>query len=114
MIVTTTGRGYQSVQFADQAGNRGIAEQSSEIDPANPTLDQPGSSYLLLGRIDAPVTLSIEQVGELVEYLERWLDEGKFVQHNPEALGQNAAKEGAADRAGFPTKDLVACAADSC
>jgi hypothetical protein len=68
------------------AGQRGIAEQSSEIDHGNPTWHQPGSSYLLLGSQDAPLQLSVEQVGELVEYLEKWLDEGKFVRAAPETV----------------------------
>lgn len=78
MKVTMTPRGYQSVQFTDQARHRGIAEQSSEIDRGNPTWTDPGSSYVLLGRQDAPVQLNIEQVGELVEYLQRWLESGRF------------------------------------
>jgi hypothetical protein len=86
MKVTMTPRGYQSVQFVDQAGQRGIAEQSNEIDHGNPTWDRPGSSYLLLGRQEAPLQLSVEQVGELVEYLENWLDEGRFVRTAPEPV----------------------------
>jgi hypothetical protein len=90
MKVTMTSRGYQSVRFVDQAGNRGIAEQSSAIDAGNPTRDQPGSSYLLLGREDSPVQLNIDQVGELVEYLERWLEEGKLVASVPGACAESA------------------------
>jgi hypothetical protein len=73
----------------DQAGQHGIAEQSSAIDHANPTWNRPGSSYLLLGRQDAPLQLSVEQVGELVEYLEKWLDEGKFVRMAPQTACQS-------------------------
>jgi len=45
------------------------------VDCGNPTYDKPGSSYLLLGRQDAPVQLSIDQVGELAEYLQKWLED---------------------------------------
>lgn len=83
MHVTMTDRGYQSLRFNDQAGNAGIAEQSPAIDHGNPTRTDPGSSYLLLGRQGSPVQLSVEQVGELVEYLERWLEHGRFVRHPP-------------------------------
>src|SRR5262249_16121316 len=73
MKVTTTPHGFQSVQFTDEAGKIGIAEQCGGVDYANPTADQPGRSYLLLGRQDAPVQLNMEQVAELVGYLQKWL-----------------------------------------
>lgn len=93
MKVTMTPRGYQSIQFADQAGNRGIAEQSSAIDYGNPTWDKPGSSYLLIGRQDAPLQLSVDQVGELVEYLQTWLEEGKLA-HSVSESGRSRSSSG--------------------
>ena len=98
MKVTTTPRGFQSVQFTDQAGHCGIAEQSGAVDYGNPTYDQAGSSYLLLGRQDAPVQLSIDQVGELVEYLQKWLEDGCFVSHKHRALPSPHQKQGASRR----------------
>lgn len=88
MKVTTTARGYQSIQFVDQAGHCGIAEQSGGVDHANPTADVPGSSYLLLGRQDAPLQLNIDQVGELVEHLQKWLEEGKFTSSAPQTTAK--------------------------
>src|SRR5262245_16837212 len=79
MRVTRTAGGLQSLQFVDEAGNRCIAEQSPEVDPNNPCADQVGSSYLLLGRHDAPVQLNLDQVGELVEWLQKWLEHGEFM-----------------------------------
>jgi hypothetical protein len=45
----------------------------------------------LLGREDSPVQLNIDQVGELVEYLERWLEEGKLAVSVPGAWPGPAA-----------------------
>src|SRR5262245_14536675 len=101
MKVTTTARGYQSLQFTDQAGKRGIAEQSGDVDYANPTYDQAGSSYLLIGRQDAPVQLSIDQVGELVEYLQKWLEDGCFVRpvpHRHDAVSPPLQQQGSSQR----------------
>ena len=98
MRVTMTAQGFQSLQFTDQAGNRCIAEQSREVDPSNPTSDHAGSSYLLLGRQDAPVQLSIDQVGELVEYLEKWLENGQFVRSAPNAADRGVPAPHLVDR----------------
>jgi hypothetical protein len=93
MKVTTTAQGYQSVQFVDQAGNSGVLEQSKEIDPSNPTADQPGTSYVLLGRKDSVLQLNIDQVSELVEYLQKWLEEGKFVKGSAGSHGKHEVWE---------------------
>jgi hypothetical protein len=69
----------QSIQFVDQDGNRGIAEQSKEIDPSNRTWTDANTSYL-----------NNDQVGELVEYLQKWLEEGRFVQASSEARAKSA------------------------
>jgi len=101
MKVMTTPHGFQSVQFTDETGKVGIAEQCGGVDYANPTADQAGSSYLLLGRQDAPVQLNMEQVGELVEYLEKWLEYGCFVQparHKHGAVPPPHQKQGSAQR----------------
>jgi hypothetical protein len=78
MKVKTTPRGYQSIEFTDQAGKRGVLEQTGGTDYGNPTWDQSGTSYVLLGRKDAPIQLNIDQVGELVEHLQAWLEDGRF------------------------------------
>jgi hypothetical protein len=36
------------------------------------------SSFLLLGREEAPLKLNVEQAGALVEYLQRWLEHGRL------------------------------------
>src|SRR5262249_34535023 len=48
------------------------------------------TSYLFLGRQDAPVQLNIDQVGELVEYLQQWLECGKFAEAPRVALQRTA------------------------
>jgi hypothetical protein len=73
-----TDRGLQHIQFIDDQGNPGTLEQSPEIDYSNPTADVPNTSYVLLGRRDTPLQLSIDQVGELVDYLQTWLEHGQF------------------------------------
>lgn len=78
MEVHVTDRGLQCVYFTDNRGNPGILQQSPEIDYSNPTADEPNTSYVVLGRRDAPVQLTIDQVGELVEYLQTWLEYGRF------------------------------------
>jgi hypothetical protein len=79
MQVTTTPRGLQRISFVDHDDQPAILEQTSGIDYANPTFDQPNSSFVLFGRKDAPVKLNMDQVAELVGYLQTWLEEGVFV-----------------------------------
>lgn len=79
MQVRTTPRGLQCISFADQDENPAILEQTSGIDHANPTFDESNSSFVLLGQKDAPAKLSMDQVAELVSYLQTWLEDGKFV-----------------------------------
>jgi hypothetical protein len=70
--------------------------------------------YLLLGREETPLKLSIEQVGELVEYLEKWLDEGRFVRKAPELAAEPVIR--GPHRRPAPTaeaKDPDSCAVDS-
>jgi hypothetical protein len=76
MQVTTTRRGLQRISFVDHDDKPAILEQTSGIDYDNPTFDQPSSSFVLLGRKDAPVKLTMDQVAELVGYLQTWLEEG--------------------------------------
>ncbi|MFO0969942.1 MAG: hypothetical protein U0793_30685 [Gemmataceae bacterium] len=76
MKVKMTPTGVQSIDFVDQAGARGVLKQTSGRDYGNPTWDQPNSSYVLLGVKDAPLKLNMDQVAELVEYLQTWLETG--------------------------------------
>ena len=78
MDVHVTDRGLQSIHFSDDQGRPGILEQSPGIDYGNSTYDVPNSSFVLLSRKDAPLQLNLEQVGELVEYLQVWLEHGRF------------------------------------
>jgi len=48
MQVTTTRLGHQRISFADHDRNQAILEQTGGIDYANPTFDEPGSSFVLL------------------------------------------------------------------
>ena len=86
MQVRTTPRGLQRITFVDQDGKPAILEQTSGIDYANPTFDEANSSFVLLGQKDAPVKLNMDQVAELVGYLQTWLEEGQF------AAGVESAK----------------------
>src|SRR5262245_56277958 len=64
----------------EQESDMRLAECSSEIDHSNPTWTQPGSSYLLIGRQDTPVQLNIDQLDELVKYLQGWLETAKLAE----------------------------------
>lgn len=64
MQVTTTPRGLQRISFVDHDDQPAILEQTSGID-CNPTFDEANSSFVLLGRKDAPVKLNMDQVAEL-------------------------------------------------
>jgi len=78
MEVHVTDRGLQRIQFADDQGKPGILEQAPGTDYGNPTYDVPNSSYVLLGCQEAPLKLNLDQVGELVEFLQVWLERGQF------------------------------------
>ena len=79
MHVTTTPRGLQRISFVDYNDNQSTLEQTSGIDYGNPTHDEPGTSFVLLGRKDAPIKLNMDQVAEMVEYLKTWLEDVAFV-----------------------------------
>ena len=76
MQVTTTPRGLQRIPFVDQDDKPAILEPTRGIDYGNPTHDEPNSSFVLLGRKDAPIKLNLDQVADLVGYLNVWLEEG--------------------------------------
>jgi hypothetical protein len=78
MHVTKTPRGLQRISFVDQNDKTVTLEQTTGCDYANPTFDEAGSSFVLLGQQDAPAMLNMAQVAELVEYLQTWLQEGAF------------------------------------
>jgi len=78
MQVRMTPRGLQRISFVDQDDKPAILEQTNSIDYANPTFDEANSSFVLLGRKDAPVKLNMDQVAEVVGYLQTWLEDGRF------------------------------------
>jgi hypothetical protein len=59
MHVTTTPRGLQRISFVDHNDIQAILEQTSGIDYGNPTHDEPGTSFVLLGRKDATCCASV-------------------------------------------------------
>src|SRR5688572_16101042 len=79
MQVTRTPRGLQRISFVDHDDKPAILEQTSGSDYGNPTYDEANSSFVLLGRKDAPVKLNMDQIAELVEYLQTWLEKGVLV-----------------------------------
>ena len=78
MQVRTTPRGLQRISFVDQDDKPAILEQTSGIDYGNPTFDEANSSFVLLGRKDAPVKLNMDQVAEVGRILQTWLEEDAF------------------------------------
>lgn len=78
MRITKTDRGFQIVRFKDRGGVECTLQQSSAIDDTDRGMEQPGSSFVWLGGIDARMHLSRERVAELLPILSRWLETGKF------------------------------------
>ena len=78
-VCEKTQRGFQIIRFAD--GNDEVCElqQSSSIDDTEHGLNQPGSSFLWLGREGTDrIHLHREHVRELIQVFQGWLIDGKL------------------------------------
>ena len=73
MIVETTSRGFQVVEFEDCYGKECSLQQSSLA-----IMEEPGSSAIWLGREGHRMHLSLEQTKKLKGLLEVWIETGGF------------------------------------
>jgi len=78
-VCEKTQRGFQIIRFADGNDEACELQQSSAIDDTERGLNQPGSSFLWLGREDTDrIHLHREHVQELIQVLQGWLSDGKL------------------------------------
>ena len=77
LVVETTERGFEIIQFCDRNGEECSLQQSSawlDNDAA------PGASAVWLGRDEAGMRMHLDRslVAQLIHVLQRWLDIGSF------------------------------------
>jgi hypothetical protein len=71
--IKKTERGFELIEFTDRNGQQCSLQQSSAA-----VYEQPGSSAVWFGIGDQKMHLSLEQVKELLPFLQRWTENGSF------------------------------------
>lgn len=71
--IIRTDRGFQLIRFRDHNGSNSTLQQSSLA-----IYEQPGTSAVWLGIEGERMHLNLEQVKDLIEALQNWVDEGTF------------------------------------
>lgn len=79
MKIDKTNRGFQTLICGTypEEGEGAITWQSSAIGDYDNSFDLPGSSYLWFGG-EKKFHLNREEVQELIDHLQRWVDTGNF------------------------------------
>ncbi len=75
MEVDHTARGFELIEFTDRNGQDCSLQQSSAAD-----FQDPGTSAVWFGVGETRMHLSLEQVKELIPFLQAWVDNGSFKQ----------------------------------
>ncbi len=73
-----TDQGMQRIDFPEFSNIECLVQQSATNRENSP----PGSVFLWLGTLRAPMCLDRQRVAELVSVLQTWLDTGKLVESN--------------------------------
>lgn len=88
MNIDHTSRGLEIVPFVDRGQCCCSLQQSSAIDVNQPNaIGRPGGTCIWLGADAARMHLGYDQVRDLVEHLQAWLETGSFVVKAAEAAG---------------------------
>lgn len=77
--VTRTPRGFERADFADANGQPCSLQQSSAVDDTERGMNNPGSSFVWLGKGDERMHLHRNHVCDLVAHLRHWLVNGCFI-----------------------------------
>jgi hypothetical protein len=77
MLIEKTIRGFELIQFKDRYGHECSLQQSSLAD-----FEPPGSSAIWFGVSDTDrMHIDLEQMKELIVYLQNWIATGSFGSH---------------------------------
>lgn len=71
-------RHFHFIEFADARMNRCYLSESSAIDDSERGFNNPGSSFVRLGKEGQQMMLSREHVEELIKRMQTWLDTGSL------------------------------------